>query len=233
MNSGIQLINPFATMVIMPLLTNNFSSDIDVASNEGLALSVQTNTIYKIDEDKARDIYLKFRYDYEEILIKPLIESVLRNIMSSYEAKALYSDKTREEIKRRMSSEITQKLTEHGITINDVMINKIKLPHQLQQSIENKIKVEQENEQMEFTIQKRRQEIAFVLEKEQMEAKHKEIEANGIRKFQDIVSKCITADLIKWKSIDATEKIAGSVNTKVVIIGNKDTNGLPIILGDK
>jgi hypothetical protein len=33
-----------------------------------------------------------------------------------------------------------------------------------------------------------------------------------------------------WKGIEATEKIAKSSNTKIVIIGNKDSNGLPIII---
>lgn len=232
MNSGIHLINPLSSLIVMPLLTNNFSSDIDVASNEGLSLSVQINTIYRMDEDQARDIYLKFRTDYEAILIRPLIESVLRTIMSSYEAKALYSDKTRDEIKKRMALEITQQLSGHGIIVNDVLINKIRLPSQLQQSIENKLKVEQENQQMEFTIEKRRQEIAFDLEKEQMEAKRKVVEAQGIKEFQDIVSAGISDKLIKWKSIEATRELAHSHNAKVVIIGNKDTNGLPIILGD-
>jgi len=37
--------------------------------------------------------------------------------------------------------------------------------------------------------------------------------------------------LLKWKGIEATEKIAHSPNSKVVIIGNQSTAGLPLILG--
>lgn len=232
MDSGLHFINPLASLIILPLLTSNFSTDIDVATNEGLSLSVQVNTIYRLNEDKARDVYLKCRLNYEEVLIKPLIEATLRNTMASYEAKALYSDKTRNEIKRRLDGEIKHKLEEHGIFVTDVLVNKIRLPSQLQQSIEQKLRVEQENQQMAFTIEKKRQEIAFELEKEEMEAKRKTIEAEGIRKFQDIVSKGITPDLIKWKSIEATMEIAKSNNAKVVVVGNKDSNGLPIILGN-
>ena len=83
------------------LLTSNLSVEIDVATKEGLNLSVQINTIYKIDELHSREIYLKYINRYEGIFIKPLIESGLRNIISSYEAKDLYSEKTRIEIKKK------------------------------------------------------------------------------------------------------------------------------------
>ena len=59
----------------------------------------------------------------------------------------------------------------------------------------------------------------------------KAIEAQGIQDFQNIVTKGITDPLLKWKGIEATEKLANSPNAKVVIVGGKD--GLPIILGQQ
>jgi prohibitin 1 len=229
--SGMNFINPFAKLIKIPLLTTNFSSEIDVASSEGLSLSVQIDTIYKIDGDSARDVYLKFGFMYEKILVKPMIESILRNIMASYEAKALYSDKTRHEIQFRMQNEIQEKLGNNGIIVNDVLINKIRLPLQLQASIENKLRVEQENDQMAFTIEKKRKEIAFNLEKERVEAERKEIEANGISKFQKIVSQGISPELIKWKSIEATSELAKSNNAKIVVFGDTKNGGMPVIMG--
>jgi len=47
------------------------------------------------------------------------------------------------------------------------------------------------------------------------------------------VAQGISAQLLEWKGIEATEKLAGSANTKIVVIGNTKT-GLPIILsGEK
>jgi len=117
-----------------------------------------------------------------------------------------------------------------GFIVENVLINKIKLPHQLQMSIENKLKTEQENEQMTFQIEKEKKAMTFSIERERMEAERKTIEANGIKAFQDIVSKGISDQLIMWKGIEATERIAKSPNTKIVVIGNKETGGLPIIL---
>merc|ERR1712022_24312 len=51
------------------------------------------------------------------------------------------------------------------------------------------------------------------------EAERKKIEAQGIADFQKIVSDGISPNLLKWKGIEATEKLAKSPNTKVVIMG--------------
>ena len=72
--------------------------------------------------------------------------------------------------------------------------------------------------------------MAFILQKEEQEADRKRIEAKGIADFQDIVSKGISDQLLQWKGIEATEKLANSSNTKVIVIGS-GKNGLPLILG--
>jgi prohibitin 1 len=89
----------------------------------------------------------------------------------------------------------------------------------LKASIESKQQAEQESLAMSFKLQKERQ-----------EAERKRIEAQGIRDFQTTVSQGISAQLLQWKGIEATETLAKSPNTKVVVIGNSK-NGLPLILG--
>jgi prohibitin 1 len=74
--------------------------------------------------------------------------------------------------------------------------------------------------------------MQFVLTKEKQEADRKRIEAQGIADFQTIVAKGISDQLLRWKRIEATEKLANSPNAKIVIIGaGKD--GLPLILDTK
>ena len=51
-----------------------------------------------------------------------------------------------------------------------------------------------------------------------------------MRDFQQIVSQGISPALLEWKGIEATESLARSQNTKIVVMGNSK-NGLPIILG--
>ena len=105
------------------------------------------------------------------------------------------------------------------IVILDSPLRKITLPEGLTASIEEKLKAEQESQRMEF-----------VLTREKQEAERKRIEAKGIADFQDIVSKGISDQLLKWKGIEATEKLANSQNSKVIVIGS-GKDGLPLILG--
>ena len=54
----------------------------------------------------------------------------------------------------------------------------------------------------------------------------------GIADFQRIVAQGISQQLLTWKGIEATEKLAASPNSKVVVIGS-GSSGLPIILGNQ
>ena len=72
--------------------------------------------------------------------------------------------------------------------------------------------------------------MSFRLQKERQEAERKRIEAQGIHNFQQIVAQGISPALLEWKGIEATESLARSPNTKIVVVGNSK-NGLPLILG--
>jgi prohibitin 1 len=105
------------------------------------------------------------------------------------------------------------------VVVESTPLRKLTLPARLAAAIEEKLGAEQESQRMQF-----------VLTKEQQEAERKRIEAQGVADFQRIVSQGISDQLLKWKGIEATLKVAESQNAKVVIVGaGKD--GLPIILG--
>jgi len=132
-------------------------------------------------------------------------------------AKALYTS-GRLEIRNKLMSELTEKLAPRGIVLEDVLLKGIKLPKQLTDAIELKAQAEQESARMEF-----------VLSKERQEADRKKVEASGISAFQKIVSEGISAQLLQWKGIEATEKLASSANAKIVVVGNSK-DSLPVLL---
>ena len=75
------------------------------------------------------------------------------------------------------------------------------------------------------------QEYAFRVEREKKESERKQIEANGIRDFQQTVTQGISDSYVRWRGIEATLQLAQSPNTKIVIIGS-GKDGLPVILGN-
>ena len=218
--SGIHLINPFASMINMSLKTKALNSEVSVASKEGLNIDIKIDTIYRLKKEESRNIFINIGQNYEAVLLEPQLNSMLRDIISGYDAKALYTDSTREEIKKKLITDIKKKAEFNGIIVEDVLVNRIRLPFNLQNSIEEKLKSEQEMEKMNF-----------VIEKERKEADRKKIEAEGIKSFQSIVSEGISEQLLRWKGIEATKSLQNSPNSKIIIIGGKD--GLPIIFNSE
>ena len=102
--------------------------------------------------------------------------------------------------------------------MEDFWFRSIKLPDALKAAIETKLTQRQTAEQ-----------YVYVLQREEQERRRKEIEALGIKAFQDIVSSGISENYLRWKGIDATVKLSESNNAKIVIIGSRE--GLPLILG--
>jgi len=216
---GVHLVFPFTRVIYFSVQTQELKETAEVPSQEGLTMDLECSLLYRLDPTKAADIYKTVGSDYSHIVVEPQIRSALREITASYEAKALYSAQ-REKISTEIFTLFNKMSKDRGIIADAVLLRKIGLPPVVANAIQEKLKREQESEQMKF-----------VLAKEQQEAERKRIEAQGISDFQKIVASGISAQLLEWKGIEATEKLAMSSNTKVVVIGNPKS-GLPIILGN-
>jgi regulator of protease activity HflC (stomatin/prohibitin superfamily) len=104
--------------------------------------------------------------------------------------------------------------------VDNIIVRDVSLPQKISDAINAKLEADQRQQQMEFTLLQ-----------EKKEAERKRIEAQGIADFQRIVSSGLTPELLRWKGIEATEKLASSQNAKVVVIGS-GKDGLPLILGN-
>jgi len=220
LSPGIHVVVPLTRVVRMSVQTQEIKEVAEVPSQEGLILNLETSLLYQLDPAKAPDIYKTVGPDYVGTIVEPQFRSAIREITASYEAKALYSAE-RERIAGEIFALFRRLASDRGIIVHQVLLRKIGLPPVVANAIQEKLRREQEAEQMKF-----------VLQKEQQEAERKRIEAQGIADFQRIVAQGISAQLLEWKGIEATEKLASSSNTKIVVIGNTKT-GLPIILGER
>ena len=215
---GVQVVLPFTKVVKMSIKTQEHKETAEVPSKEGLIMDLETSVLFRLDPAKAPELYRTVGSEYASVAVVPQIRSALREITASYEAKDLYSSQ-REQIAKEIYDLINKMSGGRGIVTEAVLLRKIGLPALVANAIQEKLKREQEAEQMKF-----------VLQKEQQEAQRKRIEAQGISDFQKIVAQGISPQLLEWKGIEATEKLAASPNTKIVVIGNPKS-GLPIILG--
>ena len=221
-------------------LTINFLSALHVLYRK--------HRLYRLDAGEGGNIFRGIGVNYQEILIEPEAASAIRGLTSESDAKALYTS-GRNVMQDALKKELTVSLGPRGIIVEDVLLKdgtykfvsaslyeicnlgcflltyslvpsifSVQLPDELSKSIELKAKAEQDAIRMQF-----------VLQKEKQEADRKAIEAEGIANFQKIVAQGISPQYLKWKGIEATEKLAESKNAKLVVMGNSK-NGLPVLL---
>jgi len=215
---GTHVVNPFKANNKITVRTQELKENASVPSNEGLIITMEASLLFRVSSDKAPDLYRTVGPNYISVVVEPNLRSAIREVTASHSANVLYSSE-REKVAQEMSQILTRELDKRGITVENILLRDIQLPQTLKTSIEAKQQAEQESLAMSFRLQKEKQ-----------EAERKRIEAQGIRDFQQIVAQGISAQLLQWKGIEATEKLASSTNSKVVVIGNSQ-NGLPLILG--
>ena len=218
LGEGMHVINPLKSVQRLSIQTQSVKESASVPSNEGLILALDTSLLFHLDRSKAAEVYQKVGANYAEKIVEPTLRAAIRAATSAHTANALYTN-ARELVQQQIQEELSAQLAPRGVIIENVLLRDVQLPAMLKSSIEAKQQAEQDALRM-----------SFILQKEKQEAERKRIEAQGIADFQKIVTQGISPQLLEWKGIEATEKLATSSNSKVVVVGNTK-NGLPLILG--
>lgn len=215
---GIRLVNPLAKITAMSVMTQEIKETMDVPSKEGLTMQMEASLLFHLDPAKAADVYKTVGLEYQAILVEPQFRAVMRGVTALYEAKALYTSE-REAVARLVAVDMEKQIGPRGVVVENTPLRRLTLPQRLAAAIEQKLESEQQSQQMQF-----------VLEKERQEAERKRIEARGVADFQQIINQGLSEQLLKWKGIEATLKLAESQNAKVIVVGS-GKDGLPLILG--
>jgi regulator of protease activity HflC (stomatin/prohibitin superfamily) len=218
LDSGIHFVNPFAVKHQLTVRTVELKESASVPSSEGLIMGLEASLLFRVNRDKAVSVYRDLGERYITNILEPTFRSAIREATASHTAAVLYSGE-RNKVAQEIFLQVEKEMAPRGIIVERVLLRDVQLPSTLRAAIEAKQQAEQESLAMSFRLQKEKQ-----------EADRKRIEAEGIRDFQRTVAQGINQQLLTWKGIEATEKLADSKNTKVVVIGS-GKEGLPLILG--
>ncbi|HEX2309186.1 MAG TPA: prohibitin family protein, partial [Vicinamibacterales bacterium] len=186
LDAGIHVVNPLKRVAELSVRTQEVKEHAAVPSSEGLIMRLEASLLYRLDPQRAPQVYQTLGSDYASIVIAPNFRSVMRAVTSAHTASALYSE-GRETVARQMLDHMQQALTPRGIVVENVLLRDIVLPDTLRQAIEAKQQADQEAQRMNF-----------VLLREKQEAERKRIEAQGIADFQRIVAQGISQQLLEW-----------------------------------
>ncbi|MDF1548535.1 MAG: SPFH domain-containing protein, partial [Bacteroidales bacterium] len=102
--SGIHVINPFAKITPMSIRTEEYTMSITKGegkisgadaitslTKEGLSVDLDMTVLYRIEENKASDIYETVGLNFEDKILRPSIRTSIRDVIAQYEAKDIYS----------------------------------------------------------------------------------------------------------------------------------------------
>ena len=219
---GTKVIFPWDKVYVYDTRVQQKTEKLDVLTRDGLQISAEVTVRFRLRPDSLGAITAFAGPEFVDNLLMPSVASVVRLEAAKQSIDEVYST-NRETLEQRVLGSLRQTVNDlipndlhsgHEIDIEDFRIRSIILPPSVQAAIENKLN--------QFQIS---QQYKYIITREEQERERKQIEAQGIKAFQDIVSSGISENYLRWKGIDATLKLADSPNAKIVIIGGKE--GLP------
>ncbi len=215
-DEGLQIISPWNTLTIYDVRLQQVEQQFTVISNNGLEVEVLLSIRYFPKPELLGLLHKKIGPDYLSKIVIPDVHSLVRGTFGQYTPEEIYTTK-RSLIQETFQSALSN-LGDKYVVMDNLLIKSIKLPEMIRVAIENKHVEEQRMLEMHFRISRERQ-----------EAERREIEANGVDRFQTIVSRSLNSQLLQYKAIDAMAKLAESSNSKLVLAGG-GSNGIPLIL---
>ncbi len=248
-DQGLHLIAPWDVVFRYNLRIQSTTETYHAISSDGVSLDAKVNIRFLLEHDFIPLIHEAFGPAYIDTAIKPEIGSRAREVISRHTSEEVYTKRSvleneiKSVVEAKMHAMITsmtakfpkgqlergcqQKITDENrpnlalsVKLASTLVMDIELPLPVVAAINRKI------EQLYIS-----QEYVYRVERERKESERKQIEAVGIRDFQQTVSQGISDSYLRWRGIEATLQLAQSNNSKVVVIGS-GRDGIPIILGN-
>ena len=233
---GLRLLLPWNQLFLYDLRLQSMTETYNAISSDGVSLTATMNVRFRLQRNAVPVLHQAVGPDYLNLLVKPGIGSLTREVIAEYTAEQVYStarqeiqDKIRGLVESRLSEKMMEREGEEEsyrisltdtVILFDTLVQGIELPQVVVGAINRKTRAVLHFGGIQIPRCAR-----------ETESERKKIEAEGVRDFQQIVSQGISDSYLRWRGIEATLQLAQSNNSKVVIIGSAK-DGLPIILGN-
>ena len=225
---GVTLIMPWNSVSQYNSRIQVQSLELDVLTSDLLKSKVKLNFQFEVNRLTVPLLHKFVGPNYVKTMVIPEVTSVTREMfgrLSSTQAFTEGINQVVRDIAITADRVIIDKLSPPGLTevrlvrISAVQLESITFPAEIQKAIEDKLTQAQVSES-----------YVYKLQTAEKEAQRKVLEAKGIKDFQDIVNAGMTENYLRYRGIEASESLAKSENSKIIMFGTS-TGGLPLILG--
>jgi len=142
LDEGLHFVVPFADSVIqMEVRTMKFIKATSSASKDLQTVSTEVTVNYHPSVESIHHLYKEVGLDYENRIIQPAIEEVVKQVTANYNAEELITK--RPLVKSDIEVEIGNRLSEYNIQTDVVSITDFQFSSLFAQAIESKVEAEQ------------------------------------------------------------------------------------------
>ena len=120
---------------------------LNVQAKEGLTLGLAITVRYRLDPRRLDFIQSNLPQPVEKEIVPQVVASVWRDLVPNYTVREVFAVK-REDVRKRASAAITQRLASDGILVKEVMLRDIQLPPEYAKGLEDLLLKEQESDRM-------------------------------------------------------------------------------------
>jgi len=213
---GLHVIMPWDKSYRYVVRSQILVDSVTVLSKNGLEVHLDAQIRFHPIFNMVPQLHRRFGTDYVNTFVTPQLRSSVQRIMGLFLADEVYSTETGASI-NRIFENMRQLIGGEFLEIEDVALFNIKLPEPVQMAIQKKVEAQQNALAAVYKV-----------EEEREKARQKLEEAKGLLEYARLAAG-IPPSVLIWRGIQATEELAKSPNTKVVIIGAKGE--LPLLLG--
>lgn len=126
---------------------------IEALTKDGQKVEIDVTIQYRIDSQKASDIFRSVGLNYDEKIVRPEVRSVIREVITGYESKELFSLEPRQEASQKMEEKLREEYTDNDILLDSLHVRNVRFSQVYLNSIEEKQVAEQEIQKAEFEKQ--------------------------------------------------------------------------------
>ena len=181
-----------AWVEVWDVKTQEIKEMAQVPSSEGLISQLDVSVIYNVPSNQAVQVRKTIGSTYRSTILEPYIREAIRNVVSGYAVKALFSEEGRKQIGENILAFLKSKLEPRGIIVQDVLLRDVRLPPSFAQSIESKLRAEQESFQKEFELTKAKKDAEIEVAR-----------AQGVAKSNEIIAASITENYLRYQWIES------------------------------
>ncbi|MBB6254535.1 prohibitin family protein [Nitrospirillum iridis] len=214
---GYRVIWPWNRMQIYDVRLQDMHGTVETLTADALRVSVDVTARFAPRATDLTTLHQTVGPRYRETVVWPDVVEAVRHVI-----RQLKPDDLRVlgevELAGKVDAAAREAIQKHWVDLDRVLITRIALPDRLDAEIQDKLAEEQKLLAYQY-----------ILKQAEQQNQKWQIEADGIRQFEEKSH----ISMLKWRGIEATEQLAASPNTKIVVTGNGGSQ-IPVLLsGDK